>query len=222
MVEPTTYKQAMASLDSKSWQAAILVEYPSIQEAGKWTVHDMSDLPAGRRPVGSKWVFKVKNNGDQSVERYKARIVAKGYSHIEGLDYDETFAPVTRYDSLRFIIALATHLALDTTRLVIKSAFLHVYLVQEIRMVPAPDISLDGKILGLDKAFDGRKQAPLAWFENLSEDCTEIGFIPLPFDPCVFISADPKIIVVAYLVDITTAGSDLISINSLIIFVLGS
>ena len=182
----------------------------------------MSDLPAGRRHVGSKSVFKVKHKGDRSVERYKARIIAKGYSHIEGLAYDDTFAPGTRYDSLHCIIALATHLALDTTRLVIKSAFLLIYLVQEIRMVPAPDIGLDGKILGLDKAFDGLKQVPLACFENLWEGCAEMGFIPRPFDPGVFISADPKIIVVVYLVDITTAGSDLISINSLIMFGLGS
>ena len=98
----------MASLDGDSWQAAILEEYQSIREAGTWTVQDMSDLPPEKQPVGSKWVFKVKHNPDASVERHKARIVAKGYSQIEGLDYDETFAPVTRYDSLRLIIALAT------------------------------------------------------------------------------------------------------------------
>ena len=92
----------------------------------------MSDLPAGRQPVGSKWVFKVKHNEDGSVERYKARIVGKGYSHIECLHYDETFAPVTRYDSLRLIIALATSLGLDTDQLEIKSAFLNGDLVAEI------------------------------------------------------------------------------------------
>ena len=104
----------MASLDADSWQSAILEEYQSIQEAGTCTVHDMSDLPAGRQPVSSKEVFKVEHNADGSVERYKPQNVAKGYAQIQGLDYDETFAPVTRYDSLRLIIALATHLDLDT------------------------------------------------------------------------------------------------------------
>ena len=66
----------MASLGADSWQSGILEEYQSIQEAGTWTVHDMSDVPARRQPVGSKWVFQVKHNADGSVERYNARIVA--------------------------------------------------------------------------------------------------------------------------------------------------
>ena len=74
-------------------------------------------------------------------------------------------------------------------------------------MVPPPGIGLDGKILRLDKALNSLKQAPLAWFGKLSEALASIGFISLPFDPCVFISADHKIIVVVYVADITTAGS---------------
>ena len=122
----------------------------------------MSDLRAGSQPVGSKWVFKVKHNADGSNERYKAWTAVKGYSQIEGLDYDQTFAPVTRYDSLRLIIALATHLGLDTDQLDIKSAFLNRDLVEEIWMVHPPGIGLDGKILGLDKALYGLEQAQLA------------------------------------------------------------
>ena len=167
----------------------------------------MSELPAGRQPVGSKCVFNVEHNGDGSVGRYKARILANGYAQIEGLDYDETFAPVTRYDSLRLIIALATHLGLDTDQLDIKLAFLNGDLVEEIWMVPPPGIGLHGKILRLDKELYGPKQASLAWFEGLSEALAEIGYISLPSTPCVFISAEHKIIVVVYLDDITTAGS---------------
>ena len=74
-------------------------------------------------------------------------------------------------------------------------------------MLLAPDIGLDGKIVGLDKALYGLKQAALTWFEKLSEALPEIGFISLPFDRSVFISADHKIIVVVYVDDITTAGS---------------
>ena len=66
----------MASLGADSWQSAILEECQSIQEAETWTVHDMSDLPTGRQPVGSKCLLQVKHNADGSVERYKARIVA--------------------------------------------------------------------------------------------------------------------------------------------------
>ena len=80
-------------------------------------------------------------------------------------------------------------------------------LVHEICMVPPPCIGLDGKTLRLDKALYGIKYAPLAWFEKLSEALAGIAFISLPFDRCVFISADHKIIVVVYVDDITAAGS---------------
>ena len=150
MAEATTYKQAIASLDPDLWQSAIVEECQSIQVAGTTTVHDISHLPAERQPVGSKWVFKVKHNADGSVERCKGCIVANGYLQIEGLDYDETCAPVTGYDSLRLIIALTIHLGLDTDRLDIKSAFLNGDIVEEICMVPPPGIGLNGKIRELD------------------------------------------------------------------------
>ena len=114
---------------------------------------------------------------------------------------------MSRYDHLRLIIALATHLGLDTNQLYIKSAFLHVDLVEEIWIVPPPGIALDGKILRFDKALDCLKQAPLAWFEKLSEALAERSFISLPFYPCICISADHKILVLLYVDDITTAGS---------------
>ena len=90
------------------------------------------------------------------------RIVAHRYSEIEGLHNDETFPPVTRYDSLRLIIAFATHLGLESDQVDIKSAFLYGDLVEEIWMVPPPGIDLDGKILRLDKPLYGLKQGPLA------------------------------------------------------------
>ena len=87
------------------------------------------------------------------MQRCKGRSVAKGYSQIEVLASDETFAPVTRYESLHHIIALATHLGLDTDQLDIKSPFLNGDLVEEIWMVSTPGIGLDGKILRLDIAL---------------------------------------------------------------------
>ena len=108
--------------------------------------------------MSSKCIFKFKHNAARSVAQYQARIVAKGYSHIEGLDYDETFAPVTQYDSLRLTIDITTHLGLDTDQLSIKSEFLNADLVEEIWMVHLLAIGLDGKILRLYKAHHGRKK----------------------------------------------------------------
>ena len=72
LVEPTTYREALAFPDGDTWQSAILEEYRSLPEAGTWIVHDMSDLPTRRQPVGSNWVFKLNHNANGSIERYKA------------------------------------------------------------------------------------------------------------------------------------------------------
>jgi len=196
----------MASLDSDAWQHAIIEEYQAIIDAGIWEEVEMKDLPIGRKLVSSHRVFKIKRNADRSVERFKTRIVAKGYSQVEGLDYDKTFAPVTRYDSLRLIIALALHLGLDMSQADIKSAFLDGDLNKEVWMMPTPGIGLDGKVLCLRKSLYGLKQALLAWFERLSSALAELGFLSCSFDSCVFISPDYNVTIVVYVDDITTVG----------------
>ena len=122
----------------------------------------MEAVPKGRKLIGSRWVFKTKLNPDGSIERFKARIVVKGYSQISGIDYTETFAPVMRYDSLHLILALAAQLGLSLWQADIKTAFLNGDLKEEIWMLPPPGISLDGMALRLHKALYGLKQAPLA------------------------------------------------------------
>ena len=114
----------------------MMKEHQAIIDAGIWEEVEMKDLSVGSKLVGSRWVFKVKRNSNRSVERFKARIVAKGYSQVEGLDYDETFTPVMRYDSLRLIIVLVLHLGLDMSQADIKSAFLNGDLNEEVWMMP--------------------------------------------------------------------------------------
>src|SRR4051812_47932580 len=89
-VEPMTYKQALSLPNANKWKAAMQEELESM-----WTnqVWDLVDLPAGCKAIGNKWVLKIKHNSDGSIERYKARLIAKGYTQREGIDYDETFLP---------------------------------------------------------------------------------------------------------------------------------
>ena len=96
------------------------------------------------------------------------------YSEVKGLDYDEMFASVITYDSLRLIIALALHLGLDMSQVDIKSAFLNGDLNEEVWMMPTPSIGLDGKVLHLYKSLYGLKQASLAWFKRLSTSAKKI------------------------------------------------
>ena len=173
-----------------------------------WSVHDIEELPAGRKAIGSRWVYTTKFNKDGSIERYKARLVVKGYSQISGVDYNETFAPVTRYNSLRLIIALAAQLDLGTSQLDIKSAFTYGSLDEEIWIEPPPRIGLDNKILYLEKALYGLKQASRQWNIALMSVLVEIDLIQSTFDPCVWFSTRIYLFICFYVDDILVVGSD--------------
>lgn len=89
--------------DAEHWRAAINDEHRSLLANNIWT---LTDLPAGRTPIKSKWVFKIKTEADGCSPRFRARLVAKGFSQRPGLDYFETFSPVVKYDTLRVLLAL--------------------------------------------------------------------------------------------------------------------
>src|SRR5690606_23005222 len=205
---PITYHQAMKSLDSSKWIAAMQEEYQRMIDLKVWEELDPSEMPDNRTCVNSGWVYTTKNHADGTFERYKARLVAKGYSQQAGIDYNETFATVTRYDSLRFVIALATNLNFNLEQLDIKTAFLYGDLDEEIWMNPPPGIGLDDKVLRLRKALYGLKQAPLKWYEKLSSVLAKLGFSPSGFDPCVYSSKSKQTFVVVYVDDITVAGTE--------------
>jgi hypothetical protein len=94
--EPSTFEEASKH---QVWKDAMIEEYDSILKNDVWAL-----VP---RPCGSKWIYKIKHRTDGSVEKYKARFVARGFSQKEGIDYDEIFAPVARYISIKIIISLA-------------------------------------------------------------------------------------------------------------------
>jgi hypothetical protein len=99
--EPTCFEEA---IQKKEWTNAITEEYQSIIKNGVW---EIVTRPKNKDVVSSKWLYKIKHVADGSIEKHKARFVAHGFSQKEGIDYEETFAPVARYTSIRTIIALA-------------------------------------------------------------------------------------------------------------------
>lgn len=96
-------------------------EIQSLKQNGIW---EEVDPPAGRRIVDSKWVYKIKQREDGSIERYKARVVAKGLSQQFSSDYEETFAPIARYDPFKFLLAIAAHMEWKPQQMEVKTAFL--------------------------------------------------------------------------------------------------
>ena len=93
--EPTTIDEVLSSPDKKLWEEAMQKEMKSIEENDVW---DIVELHKGKKTVGCRWVYKKKIGSDGSIKRYKAQLIAKGYSQQYGQDYDETFSPVVRFD----------------------------------------------------------------------------------------------------------------------------
>ena len=99
--EPSSFEEAAQLV---LWQEAMVEEYSSIMKNDIW---DIVPRPKGKYVVSSKWIYKIKHATDGNVEKYKERFVARGFSQIEGVDYEETFSPVAKYTSIRAIISIA-------------------------------------------------------------------------------------------------------------------
>ena len=103
--EPQTYKKAMTSHEAPFWKEAINGEVESILNNHTW---ELVDIPLENKPIGYKWIFKRKFKVNGSIEKYKARLVVKGYRQKEGLDYFDTYLPMSRITSIRMLIAIAS------------------------------------------------------------------------------------------------------------------
>ena len=130
------------------------------------------ELPTGIKPIGLKWVFKIKRNANGTISKYKARLVAKGYVQRHGVDYEEVFAPVARIETIRMIIALAGSHGWEIHHLDVKTAFLHGELKEEVYVTQPEGFIVDGqehKVYKLKKALYGLRQAPRAWNDKLNK-----------------------------------------------------
>ena len=204
---PHTFKQAMNGPQSDYWREAATLEYNTLVENGTW---EIVDLPKDQKAIGSGWVFKVKHHSDGSIERYKARIVAKGYSQRPGLDYNESFAPTFRPATLRIIIALAAVEDLELRSVDITSAFTNGDLDEVIYMKQPEGFEIGGpdKVCRLLKSLYGLKQSARQWNKKLHSVLTELGFKRIESDRSVYIysNGEVRIIVPIYIDDITLAS----------------
>ena len=133
---------------------------------------ELVDLPSEKKVVGCKWVFSVKYKSDRSLERYKARLEAKGYTQTYGVDYQETFTPVAKMNTVRILLSLAANFNWYLEQFDVKNAFLHSDLDEEIYMDVPPGFNgnLKGrKVCRLKKALYGLKQSPRAWFGRFAK-----------------------------------------------------
>lgn len=167
------------------WREAMKREIDALKSNGTWKV---VDLPQGKKPIGCKWVYKVKYKADGSIERYKARLVAQGFTQVEGVDYHDTYAPVAKMTSVRCLLAVAVAKKWLIEQLDVNNAFLHGDLEEEVYMkIPQGfDVSGQNKACKLLKSLYGLKQASRNWFAKLTHSLKRYGFIQSLADYSLF------------------------------------
>lgn len=181
--EPVNVESA---LSNQEWKEAMDSELQAIERNNTW---EWSDLPKGHKAIGLKWVFKVKKDAEGNVVKHKARLVAKGYAQREGVDFDEVFAPVARLETVRVLIALATHGNWELHHMDVKSDFLNGSLKEEVYVTQPPGFQsskMASKVLKLNKALYGLKQAPRAWNAKLFSELGMPGFIKWQVEHAVY------------------------------------
>ena len=129
--DPKSLSEALASPKSREWKKAMQREMDSLASNKVWT---LTDLPRGKKAVGSRWVYKTKLGADGRVSRNKARLVARGFAQRPGTDYDETFSPVARCESVRFVFALAAQEEMFLDQMDVETGFLNGILEEEVYM----------------------------------------------------------------------------------------
>jgi len=202
---PTTYVQAVQGQESSKWQIAMDEEMGAIRKNKTWR---FTDRPASRRVLKSKWVYKVKNEVEKNrnnTSRHKARLCFMGNRQIKGLDFNETFAPVAEFTTIRCIPAMTAANGWGLHQMDVKTAFLNGDLDEEVYM-EQPDGFVDPmypeKVCRLLQALYGLKKAPKMWYAKLDDFLKSQGFDNIDPDPCLYLLMDDgEIIIVLVYVD---------------------
>jgi hypothetical protein len=187
-----------------------MMEYQSIMKNDVW---DIVMGLEGRFVVTSKWIYKNKHAADGSIEKYKARLVTREFSQKEGVDYEETFAPVTRYTSIRAVISLALVMGWRIHQMDVKKTFLNGVIEEEVYIEQPRGFEVHGKeshVCRLKKVLYKLKHAPRAWYSRIDEYLQSMGFTKSEVNPNLYliqVGEDPLILVL-YVDDLFLTGAE--------------
>jgi hypothetical protein len=205
--EPTCHGEASGE---QVWKDTMTEEYQSILKNDVW---DVVPRPEGMSIVTSKWIYKIKHVVDGSIEQYKERLVARGFSQIEAVDYDDTFSPIARYTSIWSIIALVSSMGSKLHQMDVKIAFLNGEIEEEVYIEKPEGFVVHNEkshVCILKKALYGLKQAPCAWYEKMDGFLMSLGFNKSTTNPNLYyhIDASEFLILVLYVDDLFLTGSE--------------
>lgn len=205
---PETFKEAIQRDDSVEWQKAMANEMKSLADNKVWK---LCELPPNRKALPCKWVYRIKRNPDGTIDKYKARLVVKGFRQRKGIDYEQTFSPVARMATIRALLSVSAKENLYLTQFDVSTAFLNGKLQEEIYM-NQPDGYNDGtsRVCLLQRSLYGLKQAPRCWNSCFEEILLEKGFVQCAADSCLFTKkvGDKKILITLYVDDGLVATTD--------------
>lgn len=203
---PKTYQQAV--LDPR-FNQAMKSEVTALETNHTW---DITKLPPGKKAIGCQWIYTIKYLSDGSIERYKARLVALGNRQKEGVEYTDTFAPVAKMTTVRFLLAVTSAQGWTVCQMDVHNAFLHGDLDEEIYMKLPPGFESDdpSNVCRLRKSLYGLKQAPRCWFSKLSQALKNFGFLQCYEDYSLFSLSHGNISlhILVYVDDFIIAGND--------------
>lgn len=213
--DPTSYAEAIRGPNQAYWKAAMREEWNSLLEMNTFQIYEESllsdpttassesdlnhltpiQLPFGIKAIGSKWIYKTKCNPDGST-RYKVRLVIRGFQQVSGVDFDETYAPVSKLTTLRLLLSLAAQYHWVIGHMDVVTAFLNpridrdnIYMTLPLGMEWIDPRTTTKMIVRLLKALYGLKQAPRLWYEEINAFLLSIGFSQSSMDPNLYLMA---------------------------------
>ena len=185
--EPTSYNEAINGNDKDVWCEAMQEEINALKANKTW---ELTELPQGRRAIRCRWIFKRKEDSNGNTTRFKARLVACGYTQLAGVDYNDTFSPTASFKTVRLLFALAAQLKLHLHQDDVQSAFLHAKLDEELYMEQPVGFVVPGqerRVCRLYRGIYGLKQASRAWYLDINATLLKLGFKKSLNDPCLYV-----------------------------------
>ena len=201
--DPKTLSEAQTRSDWPLWKAAMDHELETLEQAGTW---ETVPRPLNKNVVGSKWVFQIKRNADGKIEKYKARLVARGFTQVYGVDYFDTFSPVTKLSSIRTLLAIAARNNWEIESFNFNGVYLNGELnadkVIYMQAPPGYNSQGDTSVKRLKKSLYGLKQAGRRWYDTLTRALIDLGFRTSQADPGVFYAhVEDHVLILAIHVD---------------------
>ncbi|CAB1117832.1 unnamed protein product [Ectocarpus sp. CCAP 1310/34] len=207
---PMTYKDVMCSKCMVFWVAAMKKEIDGRDKTGTFT--KVMELPEGRKAIGSEWVFSWKTNEKGLIVDFKARMVARGFSQIPGIDFHHSSSACPPAASIKTMIAVATEKGKKLDHWDVKQAYIHATLNEEIYLrFPEGHGSMSGKVVKVERALYGLKQSGREWGVEAADALIENGYEQCRVDPCVFrkvVDGEVVGLIVIYVDDILVAADE--------------